>query len=136
MIRRPEKTVFAPQDMFVKEDAEELRGSLTWLIPDAQKNDMEPILVELGPGGQTMKLSPGEGEEFGYVLSGSINLCLGERKTRVKTGGSFCLHPKQEHWLENPNKTKARCCGYPRPPAFKASSAFQGGYGIWWSRNI
>lgn len=75
-----EKTVFAPQDMFVKEDAEELRGSLTWLIPDAQKNDMEPILVELGPGGQTMKLSPGEGEEFGYVLSGSINLCLGSVK--------------------------------------------------------
>ena len=104
--------------MFVKEDAEELRGSITWLIPDAQKNDMEPILVELGPGGQTMKLSPGEGEEFGYVLSGSINLCLGERKTRVQTGGSFCLHPKQEHWLENPNKTKARVLWVSTPPSF------------------
>ena len=65
-----------------------------------------------------MHLSPGEIEEFGYVLSGSINLCLGERKTRVKTGGSFCLHPKTEHWLENPNKTKAKILWVSTPPSF------------------
>ncbi len=52
------------------------------------------------------------------MLSGSINLCLGERKTRVKKGGSFCLHPKQEHWLENPNKTKARVLWVSTPPSF------------------
>lgn len=113
-----EKTVFAPQDMFVKEDAETLRGSITWLVPDAQKNDMEPILVELGPGGQTMHLAPGEGEEFGYVLAGSIELCLGSQRTRIKAGGSFCLHPKQGHWLANPGKSRARVLWVSTPPSF------------------
>ena len=53
-----ERIVFTPQDMFVKEDAETLRGTVTWLVPDAQKNEMEPILVELGPGGQTDRIRP------------------------------------------------------------------------------
>ena len=58
-------------------------------------------------------------KEFdGTTVLDNINLCLGERKTRVKTGGSFCLHPKTEHWLENPNKTKARILWVSTPPSF------------------
>ncbi len=56
-----EKTVFTPQDMFVKEDAEGIRGAITWLVPDAQKNQMEPILVDMDEGGETSALSPHEG---------------------------------------------------------------------------
>ena len=48
-----EKTVFSPQDMFEKKDEETLKGSITWLVPDAQKNSMEPILIELGPDGES-----------------------------------------------------------------------------------
>ena len=89
-----QKIVFTPQDMFVKEDAEVLHGSITWLIPDAQKNDMEPILVELGENGETYPMSPSEGEEFGYVMQGSVWLVTGDKKTRVRTGCSFCIHPR------------------------------------------
>lgn len=113
-----EKTVFAPQDMFVKEDPETLCGSVTWLVPDAQKNDMEPILVELGSGGETDPLPPSEGEEFGYVLSGSIWLVTGGKKTRVRTGGSFCIHPRQTHYLKNAGKTRARVLWVSTPPSF------------------
>ena len=112
-----EKPVFRKEDVFVKE-APDLGVVIHWLIPNAQKKDMEPILLTLAPGGHSELDLPHIGEEFGYVLSGSINLCLGERKTRVKTGGSFCLHPKQEHWLENPNKTKARVLWVSTPPSF------------------
>ena len=35
---------------------------------------MEPILVELGEQGQTQDMPPHEGEEFGYVLSGTVTL--------------------------------------------------------------
>ena len=115
-----EKTVFAPQDMFVKEDAEELRGSITWLIPDAQKNDMEPILVELGHGGQTMKLSPGEGEEFGYALSGRIklvNLDTGKVYT-VKKGQTFYVKGSFSHCLKNDSAQPARVLWICTPPIF------------------
>ncbi len=113
-----EKTVFAPQDLFVKEDTETLHGSVTWLVPNAQKNDMEPILVELGEGGESWPVPPGEGEEFGYVLSGSVYLVVGEKKTRVKPGGSFCIHPRETHYLKNAGRTKARVIWVCTPPSF------------------
>ncbi len=40
-----EKIVFDAVDMFEKTDEEALRGSVVWLVPSAQKNDMEPILL-------------------------------------------------------------------------------------------
>ncbi len=113
-----EKAVFTPQDMFVKEDPETLRGSLTWLVPDAQKNDMEPILVELGEGGRTDDMPPGEGEEFGYVLSGSVYLEQGEQRTRLRTGSSFCIHPRQTHRLVNAGRSRARVLWVSTPPSF------------------
>ena len=115
---KAEKTVFAPQDMFVKEDSEDMRGSITWLVPDAQKNAMEPILVEMDEGGKTYSLPPHEGEEFGYVLSGAIYLVTGEKKTRVRTGCSFCIHPRQSHYLMNAGKTRARVLWVSNPPVF------------------
>ncbi len=113
-----EKTVFTPQDMFVKEDGESLRGATTWLVPNAQKNAMEPILVEMNEGGETYPLPPHEGEEFGYVLSGTVYLVTGEKKTRVRTGCSFCIHPRESHYLMNAGKTKARVLWVSNPPVF------------------
>lgn len=113
-----EKTVYSQGDMFVKEDAETLRGSITWLVPSAQKNEMEPILVELGPQGQTQEMPPHEGEEFGYVLSGTILLHAGEKKHRVRTGESFCLHPSAAHFISNPGKRNAKFLWVSTPPNF------------------
>ena len=116
--KQDEKIVFTPQDMFEKLDEEELHGAITWLVPDAQKNDMEPILVELGEGGKTYPLSPSEGEEFGYVLSGTVYLVMGEKKLRVKTGCSFCIHPREPHYLKNAGKSRARVLWVSTPPSF------------------
>ena len=113
-----EKIVFAPGDLFEKVDEESLKGKITWLIPDAQKNQMEPILVEIGPGGESQPLPPHEGEEFGYVLKGSVVLCTGGKRRRVKAGGSFCLHPTSEHFLINTGKSPAKVLWVSTPPSF------------------
>ena len=113
-----EKVVFAPTDMFEKQDDEDKHGKITWLIPTAQKNSMEPILLELEPGGQTSVMPPHDGEEFGYVLAGRITLCSGKREYVVKTGGSFCLHPSSTHFLRNSGKTKAKVLWVSTPPSF------------------
>lgn len=112
------KVVFSPSDMFEKIDEETLKGKITWLIPDAQKNQMEPILIEINPGGESQPLPPHEGEEFGYVLKGSIVLCLGDKRYKVKTGGSFCLHPASEHYLKNTSKSPAKVLWVSTPPSF------------------
>lgn len=113
-----EKIVFGEDDIFVKEDPEALKGEIRWLIPSAQKNRMEPILVTIGPGGQTNEEDPHEGEEFGYVLSGAIRLTVGERSVRVKKGESFYFRPTGPHCLHNPGKTAARVLWISDPPSF------------------
>ena len=113
-----EKTVFEKNDMFVKEDEETLRGSITWLVPSAQKNEMEPILVDLGEGGQTQDMPPHEGEEFGYVLNGAITLHVGGKQFRVRAGESFCLHPGAAHFIRNEGKRKAQFLWVSTPPNF------------------
>ena len=35
---------------------------------------MEPILLELPQGGESFVMNPHSGEEFGYVLSGTVTL--------------------------------------------------------------
>ena len=67
-----EQIVFGKQDFFTKTDAE-LKNTIQWIVPNAQKNCMEPILLTLEPGGSTCPDTPHEGEELGYLLSGRIS---------------------------------------------------------------
>ena len=113
-----EKIVFSRDDHFVKEDEEGLKGDITWLVPNAQKNQLEPILVQLGPGGRTQEMPPHEGEEFGYLLSGSVHLIVGHKRLRVSAGESFCLHPREAHYIMNPGKRRASFIWISAPPLF------------------
>ena len=54
---------------------------------------MEPILITLEAGGSTYPDNPHEGEEFGYVLQGSINIHIGSKTYRAKKGESFYFTP-------------------------------------------
>ena len=65
-----EKLVFTDDDYFVDEREE---CTIHWIVPNAQKNEMEPILLELPTQGQSHEVAVHEGEEFGYVLQGSIS---------------------------------------------------------------
>ena len=112
-----EKVVFGADDVFVKED-DEAGHAIHWLIPNAQKNSLEPILVTLVPGGHTWEDDPHEGEEFGYVLDGSVILeCDGERSV-VCRGETFYLHGRTFHYLKNERKTTARILWVCTPPLF------------------
>lgn len=115
--RSEERVVFSAEDTFEKED-EESGSVIRWLVPNAQKNALEPILVTIRPGGGTQELDPHEGEEFGIVLSGTVTLVDGDRKHRVKKGDSFYLHPQGVHWLQNNGKTPAKVLWISTPPSF------------------
>ena len=115
---KDEKLVFGAEDIFVKEDPERLRGVIKWLIPSAQKNQMEPILVEMAPGGETAEDDPHEGEEFGYVLSGAIRIVLGDRAERVRRDESFYYRPTAPHKLVNAGKGVCKVLWVSTPPSF------------------
>ncbi|KNF09532.1 DNA-binding protein [Gottschalkia purinilytica] len=112
-----EKIVFSRDDVFETEN-EELKFNLQWLIPNAQKNLMEPILVELEEGGKTKEDYPHEGEEFGYVLSGIIIVHIGKQRYKAKKGDSFYFKAHSNHYIENIGKKKAKLLWVSTPPSF------------------
>ncbi len=91
---------------------------LNWLVPNAQKNTMEPVHMMLRVGMSTDEDFPHEGEEFGYVLRGEIKLIIGKRKVKVKKGESFYFSAKKVHQIVNTGKTDAEFIWVSSPPSF------------------
>ena len=78
-----EQIVFRQADFF-----EDTRDSCTirWIVPNTQKNQMEPVLVEIPTGGKSFSSGPHNGEEFGYVLTGSVVLVTDTASYPVRKG--------------------------------------------------
>ena len=115
MIMENEKITFSSDDYFVLQDENK---STTWLVPSAQKNAMEPIILHLAPGGASDEDDPHEGEEFGFVLSGKILISLGRVKKKCRKGDSFYFKPDKPHKIENAGKTEAVVLWISTPPSF------------------
>lgn len=110
-----EKIVFSEAEYIEKQSD----GMIwNWVIPNAQKNMMEPIRVTLEKGGSTYPDLPHEGEEFGYVLSGVIYIVLGDRTLKVKKGESFYFRPDSSHYIKAGEKTGAVFLWISTPPNF------------------
>ena len=77
---------------------------------------MEPILLTLEPGGSTYPDNPHEGEEFGYVLSGTVTIVVGSKAYKAKKGESFYYEAKYKHYLES--KNGAKILWVSDPPSF------------------
>lgn len=112
-----EKIVIKKNDIFVKQDRE-LKHEIKWLVPNAQKNSMEPILMTFDVGGWSGEDDPHNGEEFGYVMSGSINIHLGNQKYKARKGESFYFIPSMTHSISNAGNNKAAILWISSPPSF------------------
>lgn len=112
-----EQVVFKKTDYFEKYDAE-LKNLVKWIIPNAQKNMMEPILLTLDPGGSTYPDNPHEGEEFGFIISGSIVLHIGNRSIKAKKGESFYFTANKQHYITASEKSSATLLWVSTPPSF------------------
>ena len=109
------KVVFKKEDYFVDEHEE---YCIHWIVPNAQKNEMEPILLELSPQGSSKEFDPHDGEEFGYVLSGSVRIVIGDRVERARKDESFYFKPTAPHKLVNAGKSSCRVLWVSTPPSF------------------
>ena len=110
-----EQIVFGKNDYFIKQD-KELLNEIQWIIPNAQKNTMEPIRLTLEAGGSTYPDTPHEGEEFGYVLQGTVSIHLGGRTYKAKKGESFYYTSDKTHYLSS--RTGATVLWVSSPPSF------------------
>lgn len=109
------KVVFKKEDYFV-DDHEEY--CIHWIVPNAQKNEMEPIVLDIHPSHESKAIEPHDGEEFGYVLEGRIILVNGDKEFTLKKGETFYITGKYSHYLKNNGKSEAKVLWLTTPPLF------------------
>ena len=95
-----EQIVFTKEDYFIKKD-EENKNTIEWIVPNAQKNQMEPILLKLEPGD---------------VLNGAVTIHLGNKVYRAKKGETFYYVSGKQHYLTS--KVGATVLWISSPPTF------------------
>ncbi len=110
-----ERIVFQTQDFFVDENDD---YTIEWIIPNAQKNEMEPILLTLKAKQKSKLMESHSGEEFGYILKGNVLLVQGNKKYKLKAKETFYMKGKSAHYLENIGNSEAKILWVTTPPMF------------------
>ncbi len=112
-----EQIVFTKDDAFIDRQDER---TIRWIVPNAQKNRMEPLILELKADQESKLIEPHEGEEFGYVLSGRVQIVMpgDPRRLAVKKGETFYMRGTEAHYLKNIGSGNAMVLWISTPPIF------------------
>lgn len=114
---RDEDVVFG-QDCRVQasDDGDDVKVEL--LVPAAQNREMDPAMVTLAPGEEMDEQPFHEGEEFGYVLLGKIQLKLDDKLYTLKKDECFYFTSDKRHSIKNIGKGPAKILWVVTPPTF------------------
>lgn len=100
----------------VSNDSDRIKVEL--LVPGAQNREMDPVLVSLDPGEEMDEQPFHEGDEFGFVLLGKIQLKLDDKVYTVKKDECFYFTSDKRHSVKNVGKTQAKILWVVTPPTF------------------
>lgn len=78
-----------------------------FLLPRAMGRLMDPVYVKLHRGARTPTDTPHEGEEFGFVIKGSVTLWLDGKQHKLNAGDCFYFKSSTPHWVENTDRGEA-----------------------------
>lgn len=113
-----ERVVFSKKDAF-ETIFENGKSKLEWIVPNAQKNKMESIIITLDSEKSFSRTyEPFEGEEFGYVLKGKIELKLGSEIYILKEGQCFYTTGNFKRSIHNLSKKESKVLWITNPPSF------------------
>jgi transcriptional regulator with XRE-family HTH domain len=111
------KVIYKKEDFIVKQN-NDLKHIVSFIAPNALQYEMEPIIIDLEPGGQSVMNDPHPGEEFGYVLEGQVTLVLNKKRVVVRKGEVFYYPANKEHYLINNSHQSAKVLWISTPPNF------------------
>ncbi|WP_249029897.1 helix-turn-helix domain-containing protein [Tannockella kyphosi] len=113
--KQEEQIVFKKDDFFENEQS---GYTISYIVPNAQKNEMEPILLSLDSGATSMVLEPDDGQEFGYVIQGKVSLNYGEKVLTLRKGETFYIKSGLRHFIKNTGDSVAKVIWVSTPPIF------------------
>ena len=94
------------------------RVKVELLVPGAQNRELDPALVTLAPGAEMEEQDVHEGEEFGYLLLGRVQVRLDDKAYTVKKDECFLFSSDRRHSVKNIGKGPARILWVVTPPTF------------------
>ena len=97
-----EKIVFSESE-YIEKQSDGMK--FKWVIPNAQKNMMEPVLVELEAGADTRTDFPHEGEEFGFVIEGRVSIEKAGKRHIATKGERFYSTARRARKMVNIGKS-------------------------------
>lgn len=93
-------------------------GVVEELLSPTLTGQLELVLTTFQPGSSTGKGGRlRKGEEAGFLLSGSLDLCVDRKRHRLTTGDSYSLRHKGRHRFENNSDTPAVLLCVLTPPS-------------------
>lgn len=110
------KIVFSEEDYYESFD-ETHCVKQEFVVPDSQKNMMEPCLFTLTGEGESKLYEGCEAEDFCYVIEGKIELIFGEKSYLLKKGSCFYTDCSKSRKIINRAK-KSQCLWVMSPPNF------------------
>lgn len=109
------RIIFHKEDYYVNEKD---GVTIHWIVPNAQKNAMEPIVLTLEKDASSQIIEPHNGEEFCYVLRGEAVLVENEKEYPLKCGETFYMNGTHKHYIKNNKEEKVELLWVMTPPNF------------------
>jgi len=91
-------------------------GKFELLIPGSTNNLMDPIVVELQPGESLKDRGPHSGEQFGYVLRGTVTLKINKKVLKIPRRHCFYFKSNRPHQILNNSGSVASLLWVTSPP--------------------
>lgn len=92
--------------------------ALESLTPFEIHGHLQAQIHVVEPGGSSDGLISHEGEEVGYVLEGTIELVVDDRRALLSAGDSFFFASDRPHGYRNPGTSVARILWVNAPPTY------------------
>jgi transcriptional regulator with XRE-family HTH domain len=108
------QVVFAPKDRILL--TEKMIESFEILVPGSTNNLMDPFMITLAPGEKLSKDEPHTGEEFGFVLKGTLSINIGTKAYKVPAKRCFYFEADRAHQFANNGKVKVTFLWITSPP--------------------
>jgi len=88
------------------------------LVPRGPQRQMDARLAIVGPGGGSQGDYQHEGEEFGLILEGALELTIEGVSYTLRQGDSFYFRSTQDHRFTNPGDKDCRILWVNHPPSW------------------
>jgi len=94
------------------------KSNMNLLVRSSRDKNMQPFYTEIDPGGGALGEYTHEGEEFGIVLEGELELRLDDDVYRLSAGESFYYSSRHPHSWVNCGSKKTVVIWVVSPPTF------------------